>query len=72
MIAHIAFWVLLIAGWALGELGSKASAIMAVLWLAAFWGLPHVPYGAALFMPLVAVVDVVLVLLVFKGDIRIR
>jgi hypothetical protein len=72
MIAHIAFWVLLIAGRALGELGTKSTATLVVLWLAGCWGLPYIHYGDALFMSLVAVVDVVLVLLVFKGDIRIR
>ena len=72
MIAHIAFWVLLIAGRALDELGTKSTATLIVLWLAGFWALPHIAYGDALFMSLVAVVDVVLVLLVFKRDIRIR
>lgn len=72
MIAHLAFWVLLIAGRVLGELGTKSTATLVVLWLAGLWGLRYTPYGDALSMSLVAVVDVVLVLLVFKHDIRIR
>ena len=72
MIAHIAFWVLLIAGRALNELGTKSTAALVVVWLAGLWGLRYIPYGDALFMSLVAVVDVVPVLLVFKHDIRIR
>jgi hypothetical protein len=72
MIAHIAFWVLLIAGRVLDELGTKSSAIFVVLWLAGLLGLRYVPYGTVLFMSFVALLDVVLVLLIFKRDIRIR
>ena len=71
-IAHIAFWVLLIAGLALGELGKRSTATFLILWFAGHWGLPYIPYGAFLSSSFVAVLDVVLVLLVFKGDIRIR
>jgi hypothetical protein len=70
-IAHIAFWVLLIAGVALGELGKRPTTTFLILWLVGLWGLPYIPYGAALFSSFVAVLDVALVLLVFKGDIRI-
>jgi hypothetical protein len=70
-IAHVAFWALLIAGVALGELGKKPITTFLILWFAGLWGLPYIPYGAALFSSFVAVLDVALVLLVFKGDIRI-
>ena len=70
-IAHIAFWVLLIAGIALGELGRKPITTFLALWVACVWGLPYIPYGAALSASVVALLDVALVLLVFKGDIRI-
>jgi hypothetical protein len=71
-IAHIAFWVLLIAGVAFDELGRKAATTFVILWLAGHWGLPYLPYGAALSSSFVAVLDVALVLVVFKGDIQIR
>jgi hypothetical protein len=68
-IAHVAFWMLLAWGWAIRELGVRAGAIFLLLWLTAFIGLPYVPYGAALFSSYVALLDVVLVLMIFKGDI---
>ena len=71
-IAQIAFWVLLAAGLALGELGKTSTATFLILWLAGYWGLPYLPYGAAFFSSLVAALDVALVLLVFKSDIRLR
>ena len=42
-----------------------------VLWLIGFLGLPHVPYGAGLITSFVAVLDVALVFIVFKGDVRL-
>ena len=35
------------------------------------FGLPQVSFGAGLSTPLVAVLDVALVFIVFKGDIRL-
>jgi hypothetical protein len=35
------------------------------------FGLPHVSFGAGLSTPLIAVLDIALVFLVFKGDIRL-
>ena len=71
LIAHIAFWALLIAGLALSELGKRSIVTFLVLWFAGLWGRRYLPYGADLFFSsFVAVLDVALVLLVFKGDIR--
>jgi hypothetical protein len=41
------------------------------LWAAGLYGLPYIPYGAALFPPYVAFLDVALVLVIFKGDVRV-
>ena len=71
-IAHIAFWVLLAYGWFWEELGGRGVAVLLFLWLAGLFGLPHVPYGRAMFSSFVAVLDVALVFLVFKGDVRIN
>ena len=70
-VAHLAFWIL--TGWGLftGELSPRAAAVFLLLWLAGFFGLPYAPYGAALFAPFVAVLDIVLVIMVFKGDVRL-
>jgi hypothetical protein len=65
------FWILLAVGWRLGELQVKGTAIFALLWLAGFVGsLLFVP--AALFPPYVAMLDIALVLIIFKGDITLR
>jgi hypothetical protein len=71
LIAHVAFWTLLIFGWALGELNLKRVAIFLLAWLLAFIGLPKLPHGGALVPSFVAVLDVTLVLLIFKGDVRL-
>jgi len=70
-IAQAAFWGLLPWSVAAGELSRRAGAVLLALWLAGWLGLPHVPYGSGLFSPYVAVLDIVLVFLVFKGDIRL-
>jgi hypothetical protein len=70
-IAHAAFWVLMAVGWALGELQIRGATIFLALWLAAFIGLPYLAFGAAVFPSFVAILDVALVLVVFKADIRI-
>jgi hypothetical protein len=71
-IAHIAFWVLLAYGWFWEELGVHGLAVLLVLWLAGLLGLPYVSYGPAMFSSFVAVLDVALVFLVFKGDVPLR
>jgi hypothetical protein len=54
-----------------GELGIKGAAIFVTVWLAAYIGLPLVSFGSLFLTPLVAVLDVVLVFLVLKGDVRL-
>ncbi len=70
-IAHIAFWTVLIIGAWSEDLGPKTLGVFVVLWLAGMFGLPHVSFGAGLSTPFVAVLDIALVFLVFKGDIRL-
>ena len=47
-------------------------AILLFLSFAGLFGLPHVPYGPAMFSSFVAVLDVALVFLIFKGDVRLN
>ena len=70
-IAHVAFWVLLAYGWFWDELGPKGLAVFVILWLAGMFGLPFIPYGAALFSSFVAVLDIALVFIIFQGDVRL-
>ncbi len=69
-IALCGFWVLLAVGVARGELGIKGAATFIVLWLVGFVGARDVLYGQ-LFAPYVAVLDIALVLVVFKGDVKL-
>jgi hypothetical protein len=70
-VAHLAFWLLLMYGWMWGEIGPRGVGTFVLLWLAGFFGLEYVPYGAALFSPFVAVLDITLVFIIFKGDVRL-
>jgi hypothetical protein len=68
-IAHLAFWVLLPYGWLWDELGAREVAGFVLLWLGGLFGLPFLPSGGFLFSPFVAVLDVALVFIIFKGDV---
>jgi hypothetical protein len=71
-IAHAAFCVLLVLGIAVGELRRSVAALFVVLWIAGYAGLPRLSNLGDLFItPYVAVLDIVLVFLVFKGDVRL-
>ena len=71
LIARWGFWFLIAYGFAWGELTPRHIAIFVALWLIAWIGLPWFPYGDALFTAFVAVLDVVLVLKIFKGDVSL-
>jgi len=68
VIAHVAFWLLLALGWR--ELRGRTIALFVAAWLTAWLGLPLIG-GELFFVPIVAVLDIVLVLLVFNGDVRL-
>jgi len=64
------FWVLLIVGWARGELHVRSTAVFIALWLVGRIAAGFVLYGL-LFAPYVAILDVALVFAIFKGDVRL-
>jgi hypothetical protein len=72
-IAQVAFGSLLLYGWALGELTLKRIAAFLLLWVALRVGIAYVPYepAGAMVPSLVAVLDIVLVFMIFKGDVRL-
>lgn len=71
-VAQIAFWVLIVLGVSYGALSKRAAAIFIVCWLAGYAGLPRLAYWTgSLVTSWVAVLDIVLVLIVFKGDVRL-
>lgn len=71
-IAQLAFWVLLALGAFYGELSRRSIVTFVVLWTAGYFGLPRLSASGALFVPpYIALLDIALVWIVFKGDIRI-
>ena len=71
-IARIAFPALLVVGWVRGDLGPRTTAVFVVLGLAAWIALPRlVPNGDAFVTSALAVLDIALVFVIFKGDVRI-
>ena len=70
-IAHVLFWILLLVGAWSEDLGPRTIAVFLVLWLFGMFGLPHLSFGAGLFTPFVAMVDVALVFMVLKSDIQL-
>jgi len=70
-IAHLTFWGLIPYGLIRDQIGLKGIAVFVLLWIAGLFGLPYLPYGAAMFSSFVAVLDIALVFLIFKGDVRL-
>ena len=71
-IAQVVFWALILLGVGSGELGIRGAAIFVTVWLAAYIGLPLMSFGSVFLTPSVAVLDIVLVFVVFKGDVRLN
>ena len=67
-IAAVAFWFLLIYGWAFDEIRVTGIVIFLGLWFLARFGLPYLN-GAGLFITCVAILDIALVFVIFKGDV---
>jgi hypothetical protein len=71
-IAQLAFWVLLSLGVFFGELSRRSAIVFLVLWAVGYFGLPRLSAdGWFAVMPYTAVLDIALVWLVFKGDVRL-
>jgi len=70
LIAEVAFWALLIVGFWIGELSPRGCAVVLALWLAALFSGAYRPFWLP-FSTCVAVLDVALVLIVAKGDVRL-
>ena len=70
-IAQLAFWILLVWGYFTGELRFRGVAVAIALWLAGNFGLPYLTFGATLITTYVAVLDIGLVFVIFKGDVRL-
>jgi hypothetical protein len=72
LIAFWGFWILLAIGWWREELRGRGTAAFLGLWLVGFVGLRYVPSVGPLFPSYVALLDIALVLVVFKRDVRLN
>ena len=72
-IAHLAFWGLLASGLLSGAITFVRALALLVLLIAGGACLRYVPYepAHAMFSSYVAVLDIALVFLIFKGDVRL-
>jgi hypothetical protein len=70
-IAFWAFWILLLFGWWREELHARGMVGFLCLWVVGFIGLRYVPYIGSLFTSYVALLDIGLVFVIFKGDVRL-
>jgi len=70
LLAHAVFWVLLVRGYLSDEIGVRGCAIALVLWAIGLFVLPRVPYAPP-FGTYIAIIDIALVFLIFKGDVRL-
>jgi hypothetical protein len=64
-IAQLAFFALLAAGVACGRLAFRGAGLALLVWVAAYL------FAGLFFSPIVATLDVVLVFIVVRGDIRL-
>ena len=71
LIAHVGFWVLLAYGWFWDEIGARGIAVFLLLWVGGMFGIRLTPLGDAIFPSFVALLDVALVFIIFKGDVRL-
>jgi hypothetical protein len=73
-LAQAIFWILVGCGAVSGELPPIRAGAFVAIWLAGRVGLSHLlfdPFGM-FFSSFVALLDVALVLMIFRGDIRLR
>lgn len=68
-LVNLVFWALLYQG--RDELDPRWRWGLAFVWVALWLGASRIPGGALFFMSLVALLDIILVLVVLKGDVRI-
>jgi hypothetical protein len=72
-IAQLAFWGLIAFGLVTGTLSASRAIVLLLLWIAGAAGLPYAPYAPAraMFSSYVAILDIALVFIIFKGDVRL-
>ena len=74
VLAFWGFWILLIVGVVRDDVGFKGTVAFVLLWIVGRVGLSFVPYEPvhSMFSSWVAVLDIALVFMIFKGDVRLN
>jgi hypothetical protein len=67
----VVFWALMAAGWYLSQLSNRQIGVSVGLWFASIVLIPLLPYGGLWMTAIVALMDIVLILMVFRRDIPI-
>jgi len=71
-VAQLAFWALLVLGVVNGVLTKVGAAVFVVLWSVGYFGFPWLASWAGLFVtPWLAVLDIALVFMIFRGDVKL-
>jgi len=69
-IAQVVFWAVLALGLVTDSLSLRSAGLFVLLWLVGFSVIPRLSSSSGLFAtPYMAVIDIALVLVVFKGDV---
>lgn len=71
LLPHVVFFALLVAGWWLGELSNRRIGTFFGIWLAVILVTAWLPYGGLWMTAIIAIMDIVLILMIFKRDIPI-
>jgi hypothetical protein len=72
VVSQVTFWSLLVTGIVNGALTKRGAAIFVLLWAAGYIGLSRIAWWTGpLATSWVAVLDIVLVFIVFKGDVTL-
>ena len=69
LVAHAAFWVLLVYGWCWQEIRGRGLAVFLFLWCVGYVAVDFIPEGVVPFSTWVAILDIALVFMIFKGDV---
>ena len=72
LVAHAAFLCLMLIGWFSGELSRRAATVMVGLWVAGYVATLLIAPLDLLMTSYVAVLDIILVLVIFKGDVQLH
>jgi hypothetical protein len=70
LIAHAAFWGLLLLGFAFDEISGRRLVVFVFLWFGLFLGARWLPYWLTI-STCVAILDVALAFQIFKGDVKL-